>query len=58
MSLLAKQSEELENHAERLYESVLAAMDTTGSNNLTKDGGAQQTVVQAKESEWVSKGLH
>ncbi|KYO23676.1 centrosomal protein of [Alligator mississippiensis] len=53
LSLLAKQSEELENHAERLYESVLAAMDTTGSNNLTKDGGAQQTVVQAKESEWV-----
>ncbi|XP_019404714.1 PREDICTED: centrosomal protein of 68 kDa [Crocodylus porosus] len=51
LSLLAKQSEELENHAERLYESVLAAMDTTESNNLTKDGSAQQTVVQAKESE-------
>ncbi|XP_006114145.2 centrosomal protein of 68 kDa [Pelodiscus sinensis] len=34
LGLIAKQSEELESHAERLYESVLAATDTIGGDSL------------------------
>ncbi|EMP32920.1 Centrosomal protein of 68 kDa, partial [Chelonia mydas] len=46
LGLIAKQSEELESHAERLYESVLAATDTIGGHSLTKDSDTQQTVAQ------------
>ncbi|XP_038249577.1 centrosomal protein of 68 kDa isoform X2 [Dermochelys coriacea] len=53
LGLIAKQSEELESHAERLYESVLAATDTIGGDSLIKDSDTQQTVAQAKEAKWV-----
>uniref|UniRef100_A0A8C4XYC5 Centrosomal protein 68 n=1 Tax=Gopherus evgoodei TaxID=1825980 RepID=A0A8C4XYC5_9SAUR len=57
LGLIAKQSEELESHAERLYESVLAATDTIGGDSLIKDSDTKQTIAQAKEAKWVSKGL-
>ncbi|XP_067421356.1 centrosomal protein of 68 kDa isoform X2 [Emydura macquarii macquarii] len=57
LGLIAKQAEELESHAERLYKSVLAATDTIAGDSLIKDGDTQQTVAQAKEAKWVSKGL-
>ncbi|XP_050808024.1 centrosomal protein of 68 kDa isoform X2 [Gopherus flavomarginatus] len=53
LGLIAKQSEELESHAERLYESVLAATDTIGGDSLIKDSDTQQTIAQAKEAKWV-----
>ncbi|XP_074844494.1 centrosomal protein of 68 kDa [Carettochelys insculpta] len=52
LGLIAKQSEELEGHAERLYESVLAATDAIGGDRLIKDSDRQQTVAQAKEAKW------
>ncbi|KAM7172897.1 centrosomal protein of 68 kDa isoform 1-T2 [Macrochelys suwanniensis] len=53
LGLIAKQSQELESHAERLYESVLAATDTIGGDSLIKDSDTQQTVAQAKEAKRV-----
>ncbi|XP_074920544.1 centrosomal protein of 68 kDa isoform X1 [Chelonoidis abingdonii] len=53
LGLIAKQSEELESHAERLYESVLAATHTIGGDSLIKDNDTQQTIAQAKEAKWV-----
>lgn len=50
LSLIAKQSEELENHAERLYKSVLAAMDSLGTNLKNCDA---QTAAQVESSKWV-----
>ncbi|XP_062972060.1 centrosomal protein of 68 kDa [Elgaria multicarinata webbii] len=46
---IAKQSIELEAHAARLYESVLAAMDTL-SAGLVKNCDAQPTAAQAESS--------
>lgn len=53
LGLIAKQSDRLESHAERLYETLLAAMDTLG-DGLIKNCDAQQTAAQAESSRWVS----
>lgn len=53
LDLITKQSEELESHAERLYESVLAAMDSLGTNLKNCDA---QTAVKVDSSKWVSRG--
>ncbi|XP_032998618.1 centrosomal protein of 68 kDa isoform X2 [Lacerta agilis] len=49
LGLIAKQSDRLESHAERLYETLLAAMDTLG-DGLIKNCDAQQTAAQAESS--------
>uniref|UniRef100_A0A8D0L8J1 Uncharacterized protein n=1 Tax=Sphenodon punctatus TaxID=8508 RepID=A0A8D0L8J1_SPHPU len=46
---IAKQSNELESHAERLYESVLTALDTVGGDRLAKEEDTQQAITQAKK---------
>ncbi|NXH76963.1 CEP68 protein, partial [Hydrobates tethys] len=51
LGLIAKQSEELETHAEHLYESVLAAVGPTQGEDGAEDEGVQQTAAQ-----WVSRG--
>ncbi|XP_055666842.1 centrosomal protein of 68 kDa isoform X5 [Falco peregrinus] len=43
LGLIAKQSEELETHAERLYESVLAAVGPVQGEDGLGDKGVQQT---------------
>ncbi|NXJ02915.1 CEP68 protein, partial [Psophia crepitans] len=50
LGLIAKQSEELETHAEHLYESVLAAVGPTQGEDGTGDEGVRQTAAQ-----WVSR---
>ncbi|NXI63635.1 CEP68 protein, partial [Anseranas semipalmata] len=55
LGLIAKQSEELENHAERLYKSVLGAVDPVQGEDGEQDDGVQQTAAQAKEAQWVSR---
>ncbi|NWI33189.1 CEP68 protein, partial [Sula dactylatra] len=49
LGLIAKQSEELETHAEHLYESVLAAVGPMEGKDAMEDEGMQQTAAQ-----WVS----
>ncbi|XP_075003737.1 centrosomal protein of 68 kDa isoform X2 [Calonectris borealis] len=46
LGLIAKQSEELETHAEHLYESVLAAVGPTQGEDGMEDEGVQQTAAQ------------
>ncbi|NWH54629.1 CEP68 protein, partial [Fregata magnificens] len=46
LGLIAKQSEELETHAEHLYESVLAAVGPMQGENGMEDKGVQQTAAQ------------
>ncbi|XP_010081276.1 PREDICTED: centrosomal protein of 68 kDa [Pterocles gutturalis] len=46
LSLIAKQSEELESQAEHLYESVLAAAGPTRGKDRVEDRGLQQTAAQ------------
>lgn len=53
LGLIAKQSEELESHAEHLYESVLAAVGPMQGENGMEDKGVQQTAAQ-----WVSRGAN
>uniref|UniRef100_A0A8C8R4Q1 Centrosomal protein 68 n=1 Tax=Pelusios castaneus TaxID=367368 RepID=A0A8C8R4Q1_9SAUR len=53
LGLIAKQAEELESHAERFYESVLAATDTIGADGLIKDSDTQQMGAHTKEAKWV-----
>ncbi|KAM6367834.1 centrosomal protein of 68 kDa isoform 2-T5 [Alca torda] len=48
LGLIAKQSEELETHAEHLYESVLAAVGPMRGEDGTEDEGVQQ-----KAAQWV-----
>ncbi|NXJ52459.1 CEP68 protein, partial [Spizaetus tyrannus] len=50
LGLIAKQSEELESHAEHLYESVLAAVGPMQGEDGMEDKGVQQTAAQ-----WVSR---
>ncbi|KAK4823458.1 hypothetical protein QYF61_002294 [Mycteria americana] len=47
LGLIAKQSEELETHAEHLYESVLAAMGPMQGEDRMEDKGVQQTAAQS-----------
>ncbi|XP_042332697.1 centrosomal protein of 68 kDa isoform X2 [Sceloporus undulatus] len=49
LCLIEKQSDELESHAERLYEAVLAAVDALGAG-LVKNCDAQQIVEQSESS--------
>ncbi|NXQ99073.1 CEP68 protein, partial [Sagittarius serpentarius] len=49
LGLIAKQSEELETHAEHLYESALAAVGPMQGEDGMEDEGVQQTAAQ-----WVS----
>lgn len=53
LGLIAKQSEELESHAEHLYESVLAAVGPMQGEDRMEDKGVQQTAAQ-----WVSRGAN
>uniref|UniRef100_A0A8C8ECM7 Centrosomal protein 68 n=1 Tax=Otus sunia TaxID=257818 RepID=A0A8C8ECM7_9STRI len=53
LGLIAKQSEELETHAEHLYESVLAAVGPVQGKDGMEDKGVQQTAAQ-----WVSRGAN
>ncbi|XP_054677225.1 centrosomal protein of 68 kDa isoform X1 [Grus americana] len=46
LGLIAKQSEELETHAEHLYESVLAAVGPMQGEDGMEDEGVQQTSAQ------------
>ncbi|KAM6207001.1 centrosomal protein of 68 kDa [Sarcoramphus papa] len=46
LGLIAKQSEELETHAEHLYESVLAAVGPMQGEDGMEDEGVQQTAAQ------------
>ncbi|XP_064302731.1 centrosomal protein of 68 kDa isoform X5 [Phalacrocorax carbo] len=46
LGLIAKQSEELETHAEHLYESVLAAVGPVEAKDGMEDEGVQQTAAQ------------
>lgn len=50
--MIEKQSEELENHAERLYQSVLAAV---GPVQGESSSSAQQAAAQAPEAQWSSR---
>ncbi|XP_025966264.2 centrosomal protein of 68 kDa isoform X2 [Dromaius novaehollandiae] len=52
LDLIAKQSEELENHVAHLYKSVLAAMEPVQGEDVIKDGSVQQTAAQAKAAQW------
>ncbi|XP_010704749.1 centrosomal protein of 68 kDa isoform X2 [Meleagris gallopavo] len=54
LGLIEKQSEELENHAERLYQSVLAAV---GPVQGESSSSAQQAAAQAPEAQWSSRVL-
>ncbi|XP_052555128.1 centrosomal protein of 68 kDa [Tympanuchus pallidicinctus] len=54
LGLIEKQSEELENHAERLYQSVLAAV---GPVQGESSSSAQQAATQAPEAQWSSRVL-
>ncbi|KAJ7341584.1 hypothetical protein JRQ81_005862 [Phrynocephalus forsythii] len=49
LRLITQQSNELENHAEHLYESIVAAMDALGAG-LMKDCDAQQIAASAESS--------
>ncbi|KAH0621839.1 hypothetical protein JD844_023495 [Phrynosoma platyrhinos] len=49
LRLIGKQSDELESHAERLYESVLAAVDTLGAG-MVKNCDSQQIAGQSDSS--------
>ncbi|KAJ6659581.1 hypothetical protein lerEdw1_018550 [Lerista edwardsae] len=51
LGLITKQTEELESHAERFYESVLAAMDSLGTNLKNSDA---RTGVKVDSSKWVT----
>lgn len=51
LGLIAKQSEELETHAEHLYESALAAAGPAQGQGAMEGEGVQQTAAQ-----WVSVG--
>ncbi|NXV82054.1 CEP68 protein, partial [Atlantisia rogersi] len=51
LGLIAKQSEELETHAEHLYESALTAVGATPGEDRTEAQGLRQTAAQ-----WVSRG--
>ncbi|NXS56089.1 CEP68 protein, partial [Brachypteracias leptosomus] len=51
LGLIARQSEELETHAEQLYESVLAAVAPRQGKDQVEEEGEQQTPEQ-----WVSRG--
>ncbi|XP_069811206.1 centrosomal protein of 68 kDa [Dendropsophus ebraccatus] len=50
LTLISKQSGELERHTERLYASVLEAMDTITEEGLTKNGNLKQRVSLTMES--------
>ncbi|KAG9484513.1 hypothetical protein GDO78_010083 [Eleutherodactylus coqui] len=50
LSLISKQSGELERHTERLYASVLEAMDTITEESLAKNGNRKQQVSLEMES--------
>ncbi|XP_077138639.1 centrosomal protein of 68 kDa [Ranitomeya variabilis] len=50
LTLISKQSLELERHAERLYASVLEAMDTITEESLAKNGNLKQHVSLEMES--------
>ncbi|KAM9316167.1 centrosomal protein of 68 kDa [Gastrophryne carolinensis] len=50
LSLISKQSEELERHTERLYASVLEAMDTISSKGLGRSSNPKQPVSLEIES--------
>lgn len=50
--MIERQSEELENHAERLYQSVLAAVGPVQGEGSSS---AQQAAAQAPEAQWVSR---
>lgn len=50
LGLIERQSEELENHAERLYQSVLAAVGPVQGEGSSS---AQQAAAQAPEAQWV-----
>ncbi|XP_068796805.1 centrosomal protein of 68 kDa isoform X3 [Struthio camelus] len=52
LDLIAKQSEELENHVARLYKSVLAAMEPGQGEDALEDVGVWQTAAQAKAAKW------
>ncbi|NXJ12734.1 CEP68 protein, partial [Odontophorus gujanensis] len=54
LGLIEKQSEELEKHAECLYQSVLAAVGPTQGES---GGSAQQAAAQAAEAQWESRVL-
>uniref|UniRef100_A0A8C9FAF9 Centrosomal protein 68 n=1 Tax=Pavo cristatus TaxID=9049 RepID=A0A8C9FAF9_PAVCR len=54
LGLIEKQSEELENHAERLYQSVLAAVGPVQGEGSSS---AQQAAAQAPEAQWASRVL-
>lgn len=49
--MIAKQSEELESHAERLYKSVLAAVDPGQGQDREQGDSTRQAAAQ-----WVSRG--
>lgn len=51
LALIAKESEALERHGERLYASVLGAMDTAADNDSRLKSDAQQAVSQ--EMDWM-----
>ncbi|KAM6280042.1 centrosomal protein of 68 kDa isoform 2-T2 [Porphyrio hochstetteri] len=46
LGLIAKQSEELQTHAEHLYESALTAVGPTPGQDRTEDEGLRQTAAQ------------
>ncbi|XP_073528270.1 centrosomal protein of 68 kDa [Phyllobates terribilis] len=50
LTLISKQSGELERHAERLYASVLEAMDTITEESLARNGNLKQHVSLEMES--------
>ncbi|XP_071996502.1 centrosomal protein of 68 kDa [Engystomops pustulosus] len=50
LTLISKQSGELERHAERLYASVLEAMDTITEESLARNGNLKQRVSLEMES--------
>ncbi|XP_025936472.1 centrosomal protein of 68 kDa isoform X4 [Apteryx rowi] len=52
LDLIAKQSEELENHMAHWYKSVLAAVEPLQGEDVIKDVSVRQTPAQAKEAKW------